>query len=576
MKKENPVSQTATSEETVAEAYLSLLSSRGIDYIFGNAGTDFPPIIEAYSKAKTGNQKYPTPVLAPHENVAIAMAHGYYMATGKMQAVMVHVGLGTANAMNGIINAARQNVPVLFTAGRTPIVEWGMLGGRNNYINWAQEMFDQGAMVREFVKWDYELRQPVQLETVVDRAIALAQSDPKGPVYITLPREVLASGMNGYKVDGFASIAPAATPHGDPAALKQAAQYLAQAKKPVLITSNVGRDQASYRALADFATRQNVPVVQYRPRYLCLADDHPMHCGYDPNPFLKDADLVIVADSDVPWLPEQIDLIPQCKVVHIGLDPLFARYPIRGFQADLAITGDLAASLDTLAGAGTAEAALKTRGERVREFQKKPSWKPAPDDLKTPAIMTPKWVSTCLQQAKSDDTIVINEYPLVLEQVTFSKPGTYFSHSPAGGLGWGMGAALGFKLAKPDATLVVCVGDGTYMFGNPTPTHFVSRAMDLPFLTVVFNNARWAAVHRATLSMYPHGHAAKDNQPTFSCLEPSPDYEKLVEASGGYGERVSDPTELPAALKRALHAVQVEKRQAVLNVICEPVYVRTS
>jgi acetolactate synthase-1/2/3 large subunit len=213
MKKEVPVSQ---SEETVAEAYLSLLATRGIDYIFGNAGTDFPPIIEAYSKAKTGNQKYPTPVLAPHENVAIAMAHGYYMATGKMQAVMVHVGLGTANAMNGIINAARQNVPVLFTAGRTPIVEWGMLGGRNNYINWAQEMFDQGAMVREFVKWDYELRQPVQLETVVDRAIALAQSDPKGPVYLTLPREVLASGMNGYKLDVSSSIAPAATPHGDP------------------------------------------------------------------------------------------------------------------------------------------------------------------------------------------------------------------------------------------------------------------------------------------------------------------------------------------------------------------------
>ncbi len=105
-------------------------------------------------------------------------------------------------------------------------------------------------------------------------------------------------------------------------------------------SSNVGRDQASYRALADFATRQNVPVVQYRPRYLCLADDHPMHCGYDPNPFLKDADLVIVADSDVPWLPEQIDLIPGCKVVHIGLDPLFARYPIRGFQADSGLDVD--------------------------------------------------------------------------------------------------------------------------------------------------------------------------------------------------------------------------------------------
>ncbi|MGE0151553.1 MAG: thiamine pyrophosphate-requiring protein [Reyranellaceae bacterium] len=563
-------------EETVAEAYLALLASRGIDYIFGNAGTDFPPIIEAYSKAKTGNARFPTPVLAPHENVAIAMAHGYYMATGRMQAVMVHVGLGTANAMNGIINAARQNVPVLFTAGRTPIVEWGLPGGRNNYINWAQEMFDQGAMVREFVKWDYELRQPVQLETVVDRAIALAQSDPKGPVYLTLPREVLASGMNGYKVENGASIVPAATPHGDPAVLKQAVQWLAQAKRPVLITSNAGREAASFAALSSFAAAQKVPVVQYRPRYLCLADDHAMHCGYDPNPFLKDADLVIVADSDVPWMPEQVDLPAGCKVVHLGLDPLFARYPIRGFQADLAIVGDLAAALDGLRGAAAAPALLAQRAGRVADFQRRPAWKATAEDLKTPGIMTPKWVSTCIEQAKGADTVVINEYPLVLEQVSFSRPGTYFSHSPAGGLGWSMGAALGFRLAKPDSTVIVCVGDGTYMFGNPTPTHFVSRAMELPFLTVVFNNARWAAVHRATLSMYPHGHAARDNQPAFSCLEPSPDYEKLVEASGGYGERVDDPAELPAALKRALHAVEVEKRQAVLNVICEPVYVRTS
>ncbi len=570
------MSDNATTDETVAEAYLSLLASRGIDYIFGNAGTDFPPIIEAYSKAKTGNACFPTPVLAPHENVAIAMAHGYYMATGRMQAVMVHVGLGTANAMNGIINAARQNVPVLFTAGRTPIVEEGMLGGRNNYINWAQEMFDQAAMVREFVKWDYELRQPVQLQTVVDRAIALAQTDPKGPVYLTLPREVLASGMNGYKVDGVQGIAAAASPHGDPAALAQAAQWLSQAERPLLITSNVGRDQGSFAALDAFARRQNVPVVQYRPRYLCLASDHPMHCGYDPNALLKDADFVLVADSDVPWLPEQVDLPAGCKVVHVGLDPLFARYPIRGFQADLAVTGDLEAALNSLAAASSSAALLRKRAERVGSFQSKPTWKPKPDDLKTPAIMTPKWVSTCIEQAKSADTVVINEYPLLLEQVSFSQPGTYFSHSPAGGLGWSMGAALGFRLAKPDSTIIVCVGDGTYMFGNPTPTHFVSRAMDLPFLCVVFNNARWAAVHRATLSMYPHGHAAKDNQPSFSCLEPSPDYEKLVEASGGYGERVDDPAELPAALERALHAVQVEKRQAVLNVICEAVYVRTS
>jgi acetolactate synthase-1/2/3 large subunit len=190
--------------------------------------------------------------------------------------------------------------------------------------------------------------------------------------------------------------------------------------------------------------------------------------------------------------------------------------------------------------------------------------------------MTPRWVTACIDAAKDEDTILINEYPFVLEELTVDRPGRFFAHSPAGGLGWAMGAALGAKLGRPSATVIAGIGDGTYMFGNPTPVHMVSRALGLPVLFVVFNNRRWGAVHRATLSMYPDGYAAQEPEPPFATLEPSPDYEQIVTASGGYGERVDDPAELPAALQRALHAVRVEGRQAVLNVICEAVYARTS
>ena len=146
--------RTDLATNTVADAYLSLLASRGVDYLFANAGTDFAPLIEALAKAQAGKSegKHPQPFLVPHENVAVAMAHGYYIATGRVQAVMVHVGLGTANAINGLYNAARQNVPILFTAGRTPILEGGLPGSRSHCINWAQEMFDQAGMVRELVK----------------------------------------------------------------------------------------------------------------------------------------------------------------------------------------------------------------------------------------------------------------------------------------------------------------------------------------------------------------------------------------------------------------------------------------
>ena len=184
--------QRTTKSESVGEAYLALLADRGIDYLFGNSGTDFPSIIEALAKAAGDKTKAPIPVTVPHENLAVAMAHGYYAITGRPQAVMFHVNVGTANGITGVLNAARDNVPILFTAGRTPINETGVQGARSVFIHWGQEMFDQAGMLREAVKWDYELRTPQQLETVVDRALSLAMTEPRGPVYLSLPREVLA------------------------------------------------------------------------------------------------------------------------------------------------------------------------------------------------------------------------------------------------------------------------------------------------------------------------------------------------------------------------------------------------
>src|SRR5438309_2338548 len=202
--------------ETAADAWLGLLASRGVDYLFANGGTDFAPVVEAYAKGQKLGWKLPQVVIVPHENMGVAMAHGYTMITGKPQAMMVHVGVGTANAMNGLINASRQNVPLLFTAGRTPLAESGALpASRNNYIHWAQEHFDQGAMLREFMKWDYELRHPEQVETVIDRALAIAKSEPQGPVYVTLPREILAAAFTT-ETAKTTTIAPATPPAADP------------------------------------------------------------------------------------------------------------------------------------------------------------------------------------------------------------------------------------------------------------------------------------------------------------------------------------------------------------------------
>src|SRR5207247_7095587 len=131
--------------------------------------------------------------LSTHENVAVSMAHCYAMVSRRIPAVMVHVSVGTANMICGAMNAARDNVAILLTAGRSPLTETGLPGARDVHIHWAQEMYDQAGMLREIVKWDYELRNAEQLETVIDRAVSIATTSPGGPVYLSLPREVLAA-----------------------------------------------------------------------------------------------------------------------------------------------------------------------------------------------------------------------------------------------------------------------------------------------------------------------------------------------------------------------------------------------
>src|SRR5207249_2598004 len=236
----------------VAAAYLALLADRGVDYLFGNAGTDFAPLIEAYAQAARTGITVPRPILATHENLAVAMAHGYGMVSRRIPAVMAHVSVGTANMVCAAMNAARENVAILLTAGRSPITEAGQLGSRDGYIHWAQEMYDQAGMIRELVKWDYELRNGEQLETVVDRALSIAATEPRGPVYLSLPREVIAERSPGGHRPS-TRLRAAAPPAPDRDAIAEAVEMITKSKKPLILTASAGRDPAAFAALARFA-----------------------------------------------------------------------------------------------------------------------------------------------------------------------------------------------------------------------------------------------------------------------------------------------------------------------------------
>ena len=559
--------------DSAAESYLTLLKDRGVDYLFGNAGTDFPSVIEALSKSVARGTKAPTPITVPHENLAVSMAHGYYLATGKPQAVMVHVNVGTANGICGIMNAARENVPILFTSGRTPLYEEGAAGARSIFIHWGQEMFDQAGTVREMVKWDYELRSERQLEAVVDRAINVAMSEPRGPIYMTLPREVLAEGAGEFSYQSPTRRQIAHPPAGDPNAVDQAAEWISKAERPLIIASSFGQDRSVVAEFETMTERFALPVVTYRPRYLSMATDHPMHLGFEPGELIKRADVILTVESDVPWIPSLHAPNPEAKIIQLGIDPLYTKYPMRSFPCDLAISGSPANVIPALTKAladreKAATPRIDARRIRIAERHGKlrEGWAAKLESAKNGGPTDASWVAHCIDQVKGDGDIMVSESQLALTNLVFRNPGTFFGTGPSGGLGWGTGAALGVKLGASDKRVFSVVGDGSYMFGNPTPAHYVSAANDLPVLTVILNNAMWGSVRKATLGLYPDGAASQINRAPLTYLDPSPDYHKIVEASGGYGEEVKEPDGLPGALERALKAVDVEKRQAVLNV----------
>jgi len=556
---------------TVAARYLALLAERGIDALFLNAGTDFAPLVEAYAEHKAaGGPDLPEPVLCTHENLAVGMAHGAYLVTGRTQAVMFHVSVGTANAICNLTNATRDHVPLLVTAGRTPILEHGAIGARDTHIHWAQELFDQAGMLRELVKWDYELRDPRQLEAVVDRAIGIATSEPKGPIYLSMPREVLAEPA---VEEPTPRSAPPTGLEPDRNSVEALADRLASASFPVIVTSASGSDIASVAALGELADRHAIGLADDIPRYVNAPPDHPLHLGADLTSVFEAADVLVFVETDVPWIEARVAPKAETFVAQAGVDPLFARYPMRTHRSDLTITATpsaLVAAIDRAMGERAAtvdldrRAAIAERAAEVRDAVADRRVRLASAD----GPITKGLVSMTLGELLDDDDIVFNEYWAEPSLLGRSQPGTYFYLPPAGGLGWALPAALGAKYARPDRFVAATVGDGAYLFANPASCHHASTKHGLPVLTVVANNSVWGAVDAATRSVYPEGRAVAQGESRLSDLSPSPALEAYSRASGGFGVRVSERADLRPALIEAIDAVRNGGRQALVNVEC--------
>lgn len=558
---------------TTADALLLLLRERGIDYIFGNTGTEYPALIASmYGFQERGElgQKIPIPLAIHHENVAMNMAYGYYLATGRPQAIMVHTSPGTANSLGGIINANRAKIPLLLIAGKPPVIEATGHRAKPGFIHWAQESFDQASLVREHVKWDYHLSRDngLEVELIVDRALTMALAEPRGPVYLTFSTEAMDMLLEGFTYRQ-GPLPPTTAAYPDPQAIEQIAEWIDEAGYPLLITGGTSRDPAIFTALQRLVTDRFLPIAAMVPRNLPVPTTLPLYFGTSSHPAIPEADLIVVLDTDVPWIPFHARPKPDCKVVHIGSDPLFQRYPRRGFRADLILCADPALALSALYEATTTPAAKvqhqrQTWVETARETAARKRQIQI-ERAKQNGEVNFSWVSHCLAEALHEDDVLVNEFDLDANAVQRTQHGSYYGVSNAGGLGWGIGVALGVKLAEPERTVILTTGDGSYYFGNPAAGHAVSNMHHLPFLTIVFNNAKWNTVVNYVNRYYPQ---VESTDLPLTGLGPHPHFEKIVEAFNGYGECVEHPDELPGALQRVLHAVRREGRQALLNIIC--------
>ena len=568
---------------STAHYFLEGLADLGIEYLFANLGTDHVSLIEELARWDQQGRAHPQVILCPHENVAIHMAGGYAAITGRGQAVLVHVDAGTANASMGMHNLFRARVPVLLLAGKSPYTLRGELpGSRDNYVHFVQDPYDIGSLVRPYVKWEYTLPSGVVTKEVLTRGYALMQSDPAGPVYLSLPRETLAEQWEESAICAFppARYGPVRAGGTGPDSARRIAAQLLAAENPIAIASYLGRKPEAVATLDALARECGIRVFESNPVYLNIARDSPCFAGFDAGAAMAGADVGLLLDVDVPWLPKFVEDNRAIRLVHVDVDAIKKDFPMWGFATDLRLQADCATVLDQVLEMVRAEA---DAGFRARVAERIAGWEGARQARArriaaaaglsgSAGAISADFLCAMLNAVLSQDDIVINEairntLP-VLNQIMRTRAQSYFGLS-GGGLGFSGGMALGAKLARPRSRVVQIVGDGGFHFSTPASVYAVAQQYRLPVFTVVLDNGGWQAVKEAVLRVYPDGTAAATSAFQAVLEGQHRHFEQIATAFGAYGEAVSEPEQVGAAIERCLAAVDAG-RAAVLTVRVTP------
>ena len=420
------------------------------------------------------------------------------------------------------------------------------------------------------------------MKEALARAGAFAHSDPPSPVYMMLPRETLAeewddAAMPAYPPSRYGSVHSGGI---DSARVETLAQALMAAENPIALTAYLGRKPGALAVLDRLAQTCGIRVAEFNSIDLNIPQSSLCFAGFDPLPLLETADLGLLLDSDVPFIPRYAKRAAAIKWIQIDIDAVKSEFPMWGFATDIRIQGDCATVLQQVLDLIEARA---DDGYRRRVAARIASWSSAREQTAkrradagsnrgVSGALSPAFVFETLNGKLSQDDVVLNEAirnaPILQEHIIRTKPGSYVGLA-GGGFGFSGGMALGLKLAQPARRIVQVIGDGGYHFSSPDSVYAVAQQYQIPVLTVVLDNGGWQAVKSAVQRVYPKGVAAETDQfqsrLTSGRQGEQRDFSGVARAFGAHGECVAEPDELAAAIDRCLAALD-DGKAAVLHV----------
>jgi acetolactate synthase I/II/III large subunit len=555
----------------VGEAIVTALAAGGVEHLFFCSGTELGFFQEAIAKAQALGRKAPRLITMVHEHTCLNAALGYTAVSRKVAVTTAHVDVGTQHHGAALHTAWRSGLPVLMTAGAPATSENGsMRGARDAPHFWVQQTFDQNGIVRQFTKWDHRLEFQDNAGLIVSRALQMAQAEPGGPVYLSLPREIVYRTIESARFPSVGELGIPRPAAPDPDGIRELAERLVRARNPMIVAGG-GRNPATVPALVALSELLGAPVVQCAwQSYQSFPLNHPL---YQAKRSVAEADVVLVLDCDVPWLPGPNAPAAGAWVCAIDVDPVKHRIPTYEFTADLRLPADSLLAINAIT---QAVSGLVSSEDRAQYADRAQRWSEASRArrekidsearaLASSKMIDPRWVSYQIAQLLDDNSLVIDDttHDRIFPYLRIARPGSYF-HNPGSAGGWAPGAAVGAKLAAPDRDVIAVTGDGFYIYAAASSALWAGVRHNAPYLTVVFQNRSYTTGTVAVANAYPDGYAQRSGLDG-GYLEPAIDFAKEAESAGTYGENVREPGEVAPALRRGLARVR-DGQPAVISV----------